>query len=55
MFDDSTIGQYSHVLVGGAWHTAQDRIRIGAGYQLRLEGEDAIENDTARLWAQFRL
>ncbi len=55
MFDDSTIGQYSHVLAGGAWHTAQDRIRIGAGYQLRLEGEDAIENDTARLWAQFRL
>ena len=55
MFDDSTIGQYSHLLAGAAWHTAQDHVRVGAGYELRLEGADAIDNDTARLWAQFRL
>ncbi len=55
MFDDSTLGQYSHMLAGGEWHTAEDHIRLGAGYELRLEGADAIDNDTARLWAQFRL
>jgi hypothetical protein len=55
IFDDSTLGQYSHVLAGGEWHTAQDHIRLGAGYELRLEGSDAVDNDTARLWAQFRL
>jgi len=55
MFDDSTLGQYSHLLIGGAWHTAEDHVRIGAGYEVRLEGQDAVDNDTARLWAQFKL
>ncbi len=55
MFSDSTIGDYSHVLVGGEWHTAEDHVRVGAGYELRLEGADAVDNDTARLWAQVRL
>jgi hypothetical protein len=55
LFDDSTLGQYSHLLVGGAWHTAEDHVRVGAGYELRMEGADPVDNDTARLWAQFRL
>ncbi len=54
MFNDSTLGDYKQVLIGGEWHTAEDHVRIGAGYQLRLE-EPAVDNDTARLWAQFRL
>lgn len=55
MFDDSTLGSYSHLLVGGAWHTAEDHVRVGLGYELRLEGQDPVDNDTARLWAQFQL
>lgn len=55
MVDDSTLGQYSQLLVGGAWHTAEDHVRLGAGYELRLEGDDPVDNDTARLWAQFQL
>jgi len=55
MFDDSTLGQYSQLLAGVAWHTAEDHVRVGAGYEMRLEGQDAIDNDTARLWAQFQL
>jgi hypothetical protein len=54
-FNDSALGQYMQVLAGGEWHAADDHIRVGAGYELRLEGEDAYDNDTARLWAQFRL
>ncbi len=54
MFNDSTLGQFMQVLAGGEWHTAEDHVRIGAGYQLRLE-DTPVDNDTARLWAQFRL
>lgn len=55
MFVDSTLGGYSQVLVGGAWHTAEDHARIGVGYELRLEDQDPVDNDTVRLWAQFKL
>ena len=55
LYDDSTLGQYSHLLVGGAWHTAEDHVRVGLGYELRLEAQDSVDNDTARLWAQFQL
>ena len=54
-FSDSTLGSYSQVLAGLAWHTAEDHVRVGAGYELRLEGQDPVDNDTARLWAQFKL
>jgi hypothetical protein len=55
MFNDSALGSYTQVLAGGEWHTGEDHIRVGAGYELRLEGQDPYDNDTARLWAQFRL
>lgn len=55
LYDDSTLGQYSHLLIGAAWHTAEDHVRVGLGYEMRLEGQDPVDNDTARLWAQFQL
>lgn len=54
MYNDSGVGQFMQVLAGGEWHTAEDHVRIGAGYELRIE-DPAIDNDTARLWAQFKL
>lgn len=58
LYEDSAIGGYNNVLAGVIWHGAldekrRDRVRIGAGYALRLE-EDAIANDTVRVWAQVR-
>ena len=55
MFDDSTLGQYSQILGGVEWHTAENHVAVGAGYEMRLEGQDELDNDTARLWAQFNL
>ena len=55
MLNDSTLGGYTQVLFGGAWHTAEDHARVGLGYELRLEDQDAVDNDTLRLWAQFKL
>ncbi len=58
LYEDSAIGGYDNVLAGVVWHGAlddkrRDRVRIGAGYALRLE-ETAIDNDTVRIWAQVR-
>ena len=58
LYEDSAIGGYTTLLGGVVWHGAlddarRDRVRIGAGYQLRLE-ESAIDNDTVRVWAQVR-
>lgn len=58
LYEDSAVGGYNNVLAGVVWHGAldekrRDRVRIGAGYQLRLE-DDAIDNDTIRVWAQVR-
>ncbi|MDP2315345.1 MAG: porin [Pseudomonadota bacterium] len=58
LYDDSSVGSYTNLLAGVVWHTAlddrgRDRVRIGAGYALRLE-DDPIANDTVRLWAQVR-
>lgn len=56
-YSDDGAGSFTHVLVGGVWHGEvagkPDVVRIGAGYQLRLESGDAVANDTARVWAQF--
>lgn len=54
LFNDSGLGQYMQFLAGGEWHTADDHVRIGAGYELRIE-DQPVDNDTARLWAQFKL
>ena len=57
-YEDSSVGGYTNLLGGVVWHggmdeRGRDRVRIGAGYVLRLE-EDAIANDSVRLWAQVR-
>jgi hypothetical protein len=57
-YEDSSVGGYSTLLGGVVWHgglddRGRDRVRIGAGYVLRLE-EDTIANDSVRLWAQVR-
>jgi hypothetical protein len=54
MLMDSAAGDFSQVLGGLVWHGDEDHLRIGGGYVLRIE-DPAIANDTARLWAQFKL
>ncbi|MBM74493.1 MAG: hypothetical protein CMK59_03760 [Proteobacteria bacterium] len=59
-FDDNkdidNAGDVAQLLVGVTYHTREDRVRIGGGYQMRLERDatSVIENDTARLWIQIR-
>ena len=58
LYDDSAVGGFNNILAGVVWHGAldekrRDRVRIGAGYQLRLE-ESAMANDSVRVWAQVR-
>jgi hypothetical protein len=58
LYDDSAVGHYATGLAGVVWHgmvdeKSRDRVRIGVGYELRLE-DDPIANDTVRLWAQLR-
>lgn len=58
LYEDSSVGGFDNVLLGVVWHGAldekrRDRVRVGAGYALRLE-EDPIANDTVRVWAQVR-
>jgi len=57
-YDDSSLGQYGHILAGVVLHggtnpAGYDRFRVGAGYELRLE-EQVIPNDTVRLWTQVK-
>ncbi len=57
-YEDSAVGGYTTILGGVVWHgllddKGRDRVRIGAGYQARLE-DPAFDNDTVRLWAQVR-
>lgn len=54
-FKDSGLGDYSQFLGGLAVHCADDHVRVGAAYVLRMEGQSPVENDTVRLWAQFKL
>lgn len=61
-FSDDVLGDWSQVLAGVTWHgmyagdgeRARDRLRVGAGYVHRIEPTPR-DNDTVRLWAQFRL
>lgn len=58
LYEDSSLGGYNNMLFGVTWHglvddRGRDRVRIGVGYELRLE-EAGIDNDTVRLWAQVR-
>jgi hypothetical protein len=61
-FIDSSLGDdgqdYGQGMAGVVWHTAyderdRDRVRVGAGYVLRLE-QTPVKNDTVRLWVQLR-
>lgn len=54
-FKDSGLGDYSQFLGGLAVHFIEDRVRVGAAYVVRMEGQSPVENDTVRLWAQFKL
>lgn len=58
LYEDSSVGRYTSLLGGVVWHggmddRGRDRVRIGAGYVLRME-QSAIANDSVRLWAQVR-
>lgn len=61
-FDDSSLGAYSQLLGGVTWHGGyggeegdkQDHVRLGVGFVHRWEPTERA-NDTARVWAQFRL
>jgi hypothetical protein len=60
LYDDSSVGGYTNLLAGLVWHglvdeRGRDRLRVGGGYELRLEDADrTIPNDTVRLWIQGR-
>ena len=58
-FDDNSdltnAGDLSSVRVGMTWHAPKDVIRIGGGYEMRIEnGSDDIANDSAVMWFQFQ-
>lgn len=52
---DDSLGTHHQVLGGLAFHGYHDHLRIGAAYVLRVEDVSPVENDTVRLWAQFRI
>ena len=57
-FDDNTAldnaGDAAGVRAGVTWHSPADAVRIGGGYQMRMEpGSDEISNDSAVVWMQF--
>ena len=57
-FEDSALGSYTQGMFGIVWHglldeKKQDRLRVGAGYVLRVEDEP-IQNDSVRVWIQAR-
>ena len=56
--NDSAMGNYASIEGGVTWHTLyddqhRDRVRVGVGWVHRLE-PTPMDNDTLRLWAQFR-
>lgn len=58
LYEDSAIGGYTTILGGVVYHGLlddrdRDRVRVGLGYEARLE-EAAIPNDTIRIWVQAR-
>ncbi len=57
-FDDNTAldnaGDAGAIRAGVTWHSPTDSVRVGGGYQKRMEtGSDEIANDSAVLWMQF--
>ena len=53
--DNVNAGDGSALSIGCTWHSQKDAVRIGAGYELRLEADAyAISNDTARAWMMLR-
>lgn len=58
-YSDDSLGSWTQIFGGLVWHGSAmgmaDVVRLGAGYELRLESGTSIPNDTARLWAQFSL
>lgn len=59
IFDEDTTvednGDLLHIMAGVSTHLKDDRLRVGAGYQHRMElGGADLPNSTARLWVQFR-
>ncbi len=57
-FEDSALGNYTQGMFGIVWHgllddQKRDRLRVGAGYVLRME-DQPIQNDSVRLWIQAR-
>lgn len=56
-FADNSVGSYGQLLGGITLHGWKDRARFGAGYVHRFEFGDttAVDNDTARLWAQVAI
>lgn len=57
-YQEGGVGTWTSLFGGVVFHTGiegnKDLVRLGAGYQMRLEAEN-LPNDTARLWAQFWL
>jgi hypothetical protein len=58
-FDDNKdiedAGDVSELTSGLTWHGLDDQVRIGLAYVLRLENEEnAMSNDTCRLWMQLK-
>ena len=58
-FDDNmeneNAGDGTALSVGCTWHSKKDKVRIGGGYEMRLEKESyVVANDTARLWMMLR-
>ena len=57
-FDDnrslSNAGDAAGVRAGLTWHSEGDNIRLGGGYQMRMEpGSENVANDSAVLWFQY--
>jgi hypothetical protein len=60
VFDDDTstedTGDVSEIVSGVTWHADGDGFRAGLAYAMRSEqGPMKVENDTVRVWLQFKL
>ena len=52
--DLSNAGDVTGIRGGVTWHSPGDNVRIGGGYQKRVEsGSDEISNDSAVMWLQY--
>lgn len=52
--DLSNAGDVAGIRGGVTWHSPGDHVRVGGGYQKRVEsGSDEISNDSAVMWLQY--